>query len=60
MDEVTQGAGRLRKRTGLIARPQGTVMFRGQVEEKGLTKEGKLEKEEKAQERMTSSWKPRE
>lgn len=30
------------------------MRFRGQVEEKRLTKEGELEKEEKAQERMTS------
>lgn len=29
-------------------------MFRGQVEEKLPTKEGEMEKEEKAQERMTS------
>lgn len=59
MDEVTEGAGRLRKRTGLNQALRN-CKCRGQVEEKWLTKEGELEKEEKAQEMMTSSWKPRE
>lgn len=54
MDEVTSREGKLKKRTGLRAMPQGTVTFKGQVEEKRLTKESEMEKEEKAQERMMS------